>query len=193
MLSSTMACSVRKVALSGSFGGYVYGLRSSLQNQESRVPVASIPSIFTRNTLHCLISALHGQDRYLRKASQNALATLGQRAEFTAPEDWKDIIGSIITKLIINTDFADFDKLTKTATVTTLLASEHASAQSEVFQSLSQLLRLHRYRGRHEEHTTPAVCSRHGIQSFQRCPERERRAFSGIQMAVCLVQFYSIG
>jgi DNA polymerase phi len=106
----------------------------------ARVPIPSVPSIFTRNTLHCLISALHGQDRYLRKASQNALGTLRQRSEFTAPEDWKDIIGSIIIKLIINTDFADFDKLTKTATVTILLACKHACVQSEVFQSLSQLL-----------------------------------------------------
>ena len=104
-----------------------------------KAPIVFLAAIFSRNALHYLITTLHGEDRYLRKACLNVLETLQKRFKTHIAEEQPDARGNCICAIIKNTDFADFDTLTKTKTMATLLDIEEFFGQSEAFSTLNDL------------------------------------------------------
>ena len=103
-------------------------------------PAESLNFLFTRNALHSLITTLHGQDGYLRKACQGVLDCFQRRFNVSDETRPSDVLGKCITALIESTDFARFDTLTKTNTITTILDVTDTAEQKDTWSALASLL-----------------------------------------------------
>ncbi len=103
-------------------------------------PPQFLESCFTKRALGCLITELHGEDRYLRKASQGVLDALKRRFKGPGRRFASDVLGNCITTLIKSTDFADFDKLTRTNTLADLVSNADVLEQHDTFSALTNLL-----------------------------------------------------
>ena len=103
-------------------------------------PIQFLDACFTRKALRSLITELHGEDRYLRKASESVLKALKDR--FRDPERGtkSDVLGRCIATLVKAIDFADFDKLTRTNTLVDLVNNADMPEQYDTFSALTDLL-----------------------------------------------------
>ena len=103
-------------------------------------PLQSISYAFTKNALHCLVTSLHGKDRYLRKTSQNVLQTFQKRLKQASPDELRGVPSACLRSIIVATDFADFDKLTKTNTIGALIENSDAHVRLDIYLTLLLLL-----------------------------------------------------
>lgn len=99
-------------------------------------PGSLVASTICQNTMHCLMSALNGEDRYLRKSAHSALQQLEQRLK--APEGMDLASGACLKALLTATDFIDFDTTTKSKVTTALLESGSRTEMRSVLQGLMQ-------------------------------------------------------
>ena len=103
-------------------------------------PMQFLQSCFTKKALRCLITELHGEDRYLRKASVGVLKALKERFKDPDRGFACDVLGNCIAMLIKSIDFADFDKLTWTNTIFDLVNNADMLEQHDTFSALNDLL-----------------------------------------------------
>jgi DNA polymerase phi len=100
-------------------------------------PVDLLPSTFTKNALHCLITSLAGDEQYLRKGAQQLLKTLKRQASIRIPLEDERVIGKCVSNLLDATNYADFDRLTKTTTLAELVTLSDWGTQRATFEMLN--------------------------------------------------------
>lgn len=87
----------------------------------SAAPVVLLPAILREKTLHCMITSLNGDDRYLRKSTQSALQTLVKRFKSTQWSQDPQASAECLRYITRATNFLDFDSATKSRVVAALL------------------------------------------------------------------------
>jgi DNA polymerase phi len=100
-------------------------------------PVPLLPSTFTKNALHCLITSLAGEEQYLRKGAQQLLKILKRQASLRIPAEDERVVGACLSNLLDVTNYADFDRLTKTTAVAELVTLSDWGTQRATFESLN--------------------------------------------------------
>ena len=106
------------------------------QHMTPIVPVHLLPDIFTQNLMRCLINQLASQERYLHRAAERSIKALIARARLN-PNARAPIL-----KAVLDPDKGDinFDKITKTKTVESLISAVDDPAFEQVTDVYEELI-----------------------------------------------------
>ena len=108
-----------------------------------RAPLILIPQLFTKNAMHCLITALGSKDSYRRKICENSLKAFEERIKDSSEEEDNPGLNASCVKAIIEaTDYSDVDTLTKSKLITNLLATGNSSTRILTAQTLEKLFNM---------------------------------------------------
>jgi DNA polymerase phi len=99
------------------------------------VPGKVLSIFFSKNAINCLTKVLRDDDRYLQRTGQRVLQNIHKRA--TAQPGLASIL---LQGLLLATNFADFDKITKTKTIEKLLSQKDIKVQNDIASMLKRCL-----------------------------------------------------
>jgi len=100
--------------------------------------------IFTPNALRCLAGSLKSEQRYLQRSALKVSQLLSQRVEGVAGSDGEGadavLAKTCLKSLLLSVECADFDQITKSKTIQTLLHVPDDAVQSAMADALWELL-----------------------------------------------------
>ena len=103
-------------------------------------PPSLLSSTFSKNAMHCLITAQKDNDRYLRKLGQSMLKAFEQRFQALLEDEKHSAVNAACVKAILEaTNFANVDHLTKSKMLSRLLAPPSRKALDALFEMLRGL------------------------------------------------------
>lgn len=106
------------------------------QRMMHEAPVTIIPNLFTKNLVRCLVNQLSSPERFLHRAAEKTTKSIIGRAKST-PDSRTPVLKALLTS---PSGDLNFDKITKTKTVETLLSQSGSSDSTPIVALYEEIL-----------------------------------------------------
>ena len=101
-------------------------------------PLAHLPTLLSERALHCMITSLNGDDRYLHNSTASALQALEKRFKTAQWSQHPQTSADALKQIVEATKFVDFDAKTKTKVMAALLDTGDSESLRSVLQKLQK-------------------------------------------------------